>query len=495
MRKCPNCKNPLPVGARRCVHCRALVGDTMNEHDNSSTHMGFGGSYTSEEERASSTSLGLPGSLTLSRNVDGGSRRQMNHGFDESPHHTMLGLGPVMSNSRNSYDSNNDTMGAFSGQRTISGMPGISGFSVNSMNRSSARTPERSLKAVSMRPTREVQTVSDADLMSMRQNTPAVSVAVPPSDALRSSPKLDAFTPSSTAKTPTSSDAVFDSMLQFSAASDANDDDPFAGLPGVAPKPSSLVDEEFVDLTSKLFGDDFAAGTSNVDDDEDGWDFDFAPSSPEPNVDVPKLNIPDPEPAKVEAPKVADPETDEAERPPVISVADPVAAIKKTAETPEEPEKVDKAEKTSHEVVVAELGASKRTDKVATPAATPEEIEEASSAMGDFVLKCAAWSTLCVYLLWGIVSFKDKDKLFAGDSAFAGILLATIVAFCFISNIGYLALFDKSKGKVRSAVLLVATVLLGIGAVYANGLVAFNMPLIVIPIVLQLIGVVMNARR
>ena len=235
MRKCPNCKNPLPVGARRCVHCRALVGDTMNEHDNSSTHMGFGGSYTSEEERASSTSLGLPGSLTLSRNVDGGSRRQMNHGFDESPHHTMLGLGPVMSNSRNSYDSNNDTMGAFSGQRTISGMPGISGFSVNSMNRSSARTPERPLKAVSMRPTREVQTVSDADLMSMRQNTPAVSVAVPPSDALRSSPKLDAFTPSSTAKTPTSSDAVFDSMLQFSAASDANDDDPFAGLPGVAP--------------------------------------------------------------------------------------------------------------------------------------------------------------------------------------------------------------------------------------------------------------------
>ena len=165
------------------------------------------------------------------------------------------------------------------------------------------------------------------------------------------------------------------------------------------------------------------------------------------------------------------------------------------AETPEEPEKVDKAEKTSHEVVVAELGASKRTDKVATPAATPEEIEEASSAMGDFVLKCAAWSTLCVYLLWGIVSFKDKDKLFAGDSAFAGILLATIVAFCFISNIGYLAWFDKSKGKVRSAVLLVATVLLGIGAVYANGLVAFNMPLIVIPIVLQLIGVVMNARR
>ena len=304
MRKCPNCKNPLPVGARRCVHCRALVGDTMNEHDNSSTHMGFGGSYTSEEERASSTSLGLPGSLTLSRNVDGGSRRQMNHGFDESPHHTMLGLGPVMSNSRNSYDSNNDTMGAFSGQRTISGMPGISGFSVNSMNRSSARTPERPLKAVSMRPTREVQTVSDADLMSMRQNTPAVSVAVPPSDALRSSPKLDAFTPSSTAKTPTSSDAVFDSMLQFSAASDANDDDPFAGLPGVAPKPSSLVDEEFVDLTSKLFGDDFAAGTSNVDDDEDGWDFDFAPSSPEPNVDVPKLNIPDPEPAKVEAQKL-----------------------------------------------------------------------------------------------------------------------------------------------------------------------------------------------
>ncbi|MBQ8038186.1 MAG: hypothetical protein IJ268_14450, partial [Proteobacteria bacterium] len=60
------------------------------------------------------------------------------------------------------------------------------------------------------------------------------------------------------------------------APAETPSDDPLAGLAGVASvKPSSLVDEEFVDLTSKLFGDTFAQIKEDAEeDDDDGWDFD-----------------------------------------------------------------------------------------------------------------------------------------------------------------------------------------------------------------------------
>jgi hypothetical protein len=55
-----------------------------------------------------------------------------------------------------------------------------------------------------------------------------------------------------------------------------------AGLPGVAPMPSSLVDEEFVDLTSKLFGAEFAEVNQVDEEEEDGFDFDAPAAHPAP---------------------------------------------------------------------------------------------------------------------------------------------------------------------------------------------------------------------
>ena len=490
MRKCPNCKNPLPVGARRCVHCRALVGDSMNDHD-LSTHMGLGG-YTSEEERASSTSLGLPGAPTLSRSVDG-TRRQKISAFDESPHHTMLGLGPVISNVRDPHDSNNDTMGAFAGQRTISGMHGIYGFTQNHLS-ALARTPERPLKAVSMRPTREVQTVSDADLMAMRQNTPSVSVAVPPSEAMRSEPKLDAFETATSANVSSTSEAVFDSMLQFNASSPDSDDDPFAGLPGVEPKPSSLVDEEFVDLTSKLFGDDFAAGTANVDDDEDGWDFDFAPEPMEKSHEEPKPVVQQTEAKAVEpSDVVASDEKPES----AISASEGESKVEPPVETQEKPtvetqeKPTVKADKASEHDASKTADATTRAAEVA--AASGNEDATLSNPMSDFVLKCAAWSTLSVYILWFTVAMMKDGTLENGEGA--GLLLSAVVGLGFIANVVYLFGFDKMKRSTLSLMLGVATVLLVIATVYAYGTVSFNIPLIVIPMILQGFGVVMMARR
>ena len=77
----------------------------------------------------------------------------------------------------------------------------------------------------------------------------------------------------------------------------ANEDDPLAGLSGVsaAPVPSSLVDEEFTDLTSKLFGEDFA-DINETPVDEDGWDFDFDSPAAEPEVSEPVQEIKKTEP-------------------------------------------------------------------------------------------------------------------------------------------------------------------------------------------------------
>lgn len=489
MRKCPNCKNPLPVGARRCVHCRALVGDTAHENENASTHMGFGGGRDFDEERASSTSLGLPGSPMLSRSVDGDSRRQMSRAFDEAPHQTMLGLGPVMSNSRRQHDSNNDTMGAFSGQRTISGMPGISGF-IQSQTAASARTPERPLRAVSMRPTREVATVSDEDLFAAQRQAHNVSSG--------NAPEIDAFEPRSSspsfasapaaAASVSRSDAVMDSMLGFGAGHSSDDDDPFAGLPGVAPKPSSLVDEEFVDLTSQLFGDDFAAGTSGVDDEEDGWDFDFAPA---------KAPAADPKPAP--APETAAAPIDKTEaRPERLMPERADAAEAKPASV-----KSDAADAPSVKSETADAPSVKScvpaaaVQGVAAAAAAPEtadpgdEEAEAMSTMADFVLKAAAYASCMILLLWAITACKD-ELWKNGAPAF---LMFGIVAFCLLCNGLFLALFKKIKGIGLAAILIVASLALIFGVVRTHGDLPHIVSLALIPIAIQVISAIWCAAK
>ncbi len=220
MKKCPNCKKAIPVGARRCVHCRTLVTE---EGEQGSTSMGVGARDSSREfdlDR-NSTSLGRPGGSANSgfNGIPDFGRNSSN----DAPHHTMLGLGPIAaasaSNKRNPLD-----MDKVPVNHTMAGMPCIGA----NMTQNQAN---------------EIGRV-------MQKDEPVKPVAVTaPKEPVIPAPKVD-------------------------------EDDPLAGLAGVsaAPVPSSLVDEEFIDLTAKLFGDDFASiGNEVAEEVDDGWDFDFDP--------------------------------------------------------------------------------------------------------------------------------------------------------------------------------------------------------------------------
>jgi len=211
--------------------------------------MGFGVRREEVDEvaRGNSTSFGRPGSVEGLRPVeDGAVRGGYGRGYDAAPNQTMIGLGPVSLGGRRSWDDDDeDERVRGYASTTIAGMPGIS-FDADRRkmpahvdSRSQASTPQN-LNVVKVNP-----------------------LAVPaPSEV-----KFDA------AATHKKEAPVVAKKVNEPSAQPVIDD-PFFGLPGVAPKPSSLVDEEFVDLAAKLFGADFATGAHDADD-EDGWDFDI----------------------------------------------------------------------------------------------------------------------------------------------------------------------------------------------------------------------------
>ncbi|MCL2325176.1 MAG: hypothetical protein FWC40_01535 [Proteobacteria bacterium] len=247
MRKCPKCKKAIPVGERRCVHCRTIFGETNSGVEASSTRMGFGARREEADEvsRGNATSFGRPGSAeNLGPVEDGAVRGGFGRSYDASPNHTMIGLGPVSLGGRRSWDNDEDDNVRGYASTTIAGMPGVSfdadrrKMPVQADSRSQAATPQ--------------------NLNAVKVN----HVAVPAPREI----KFDAAAKHR-------EEASIVAKKGHEPASQPVDD-PFFGLPGVAPKPSSLVDEEFIDLGAKLFGADFATGAHDADD-EDGWDFDI----------------------------------------------------------------------------------------------------------------------------------------------------------------------------------------------------------------------------
>ena len=232
----------MPVGARRCVQCRSLVGEPADiDAMNAVTRMGAG-------------------------NPKDNTRADNGRNFQDQPmtHQTMIGLGPISAPS--SRRSSEDLSRNF-GQQTIAGMPGIS-FDSNARQggyrmAASAHTPDRGLSPVKAK----TENVWDDPPYS--------------SDSNHTAHAPQTHTP--TAK----SENINIPELTF-----PEEDDALAGMPGASVVPSSLVDEEFDDLTSKLFGDDFVIEQDD-DDDEDGLDFDV-PTDPTPVTPQPKpvVNIP-----------------------------------------------------------------------------------------------------------------------------------------------------------------------------------------------------------
>lgn len=239
MRKCPNCRKAIPVGARRCVHCRTLVNDSSGS-DPSSTRMGLGArrEEAPDFDVNNSTSFGRPGSQESLGGVAKSNERLPDaRRFDAAPHHTMIGLGPISGIRRQQNEAPERNFA----QTTIAGMPGIT-FDRNQQGFSSqSATPER-LTAVA-----DLGRSADSN---ERQRTVAPVVAKQ------------------------SIDAVSFDVPELVPSRAEDPEDALFALPGVVPPPSSLVDEEFVDLTSQLFGADFAIDAFDGDE-EDGWDFDF----------------------------------------------------------------------------------------------------------------------------------------------------------------------------------------------------------------------------
>ena len=377
MRKCPNCKKAIPVGAKKCIHCRASVVDYESQDGS--------GSWDNEVARNNTTAFGRPNSGNSLNPIDAGGRgyggvggrmgssnsydrisgisshvsssgsfgragsgfntpmsgsygrisgsygRANSSSYDEAPHNTMLGLGPIAAPSaRDFYD--DDGGSGNRGSNTIAGMPGIK----FDMNRRQAMEQDALIGAGSS------------------AATPPASNPVPkPLDI--SAPKVE----------------------------DKPEDDPFAGLPGVAPAPSSLVDEEFDDLTAKLFGDEFAAGGNDVGD-EEGFDFDFT-EEPE-------------EPAKIEKPVESEKSIEEILNAPAPK-KEPAEETKK-----EEALKAEKSEEKPAEEKPAEKAVAAKEE------APKKDIVKAEPSLLDKVAPIASIVAAVLSLSW-LVAIPEGGKI------------------------------------------------------------------------------------
>ena len=307
MRKCPSCKKAIPVGAKKCVHCRANVADFEMQGESAWEKeavrhgaAGFGGSIAGGGlnpidagsrgyggrggrsgsspgfDRISGASGPVPGALSGGfRRASGGFNAPMSgsygrasggygrasSGFDDAPHSTMLGLRPIASPTGRDFYDDDRGGGGNRVSNTIAGMPGIK----FDMTRRQAMEQDPFVEANNSMPTPEA-------LTPVPQPKP-LDISLTKEKASAMEDLFAGLSDGASAKT-ADPDDPFAGLPGVAPKKTANQDDPFAGLPGVAPAPSSLVDETFDDLTAKLFGDDFAAGGNDIGD-EEGFDFDF----------------------------------------------------------------------------------------------------------------------------------------------------------------------------------------------------------------------------
>ncbi len=466
----------MPVGARRCVHCRTLIGDA----EEGSTRLGFGGSRhddvnAAEADYGNSTSFGRPGS-GFGSNIEEDDRRGGMMGGNDAPHQTMLGLGPISSSaSRRMFDESSER-GGFA-QTTISGMPGISFDSSGrqslrggmNMGPSQMRTPAREINPVSMGiPPQEIRPQEikhSSPHEAVAESLMGVSFDEPAKPAEVAAPKVE---------------------LEQEPVIATNSDDPFANLPGVAPKPSSLVDEEFVDLTSKLFGDDFAAGTKEQDLEDDGWDFDFAPEEPE------KKEEPTAEAPKPEADAAAKFDED---HPTAAAVKAAAAAYvpqdkKETTNAAEseakkddssDDKKIEKSEASAKDAEKSDADAKNEPAKAESGASEPaKKADKKQSLPLSAIFAIAA----CVLgILWIIIAFANGGSDHKG---FATALVTTLIA----SAIGgaHAGAFAKCGKTLWMALLLVGALMLFVAGALTDAGKAVAQPVLIGAALLELIS-------
>ena len=449
MRKCPNCKKAVPVGARRCVYCRMLIADSTNEApinsgQNSMTQMGFGNAKEDDFDSNNSTSLGLPGG-NFAPNIGSADKRSIHH-FDvnEAPHQTMIGLGPITSNS--SRNVGNPAKDTNSGMHTIAGMPGVS-FDPSEVAAFKARltpmrnTPIRPSQAVLNTPNEAPVNIpkgirrSNVNMTPVAQPTPSRSTQTPIPSAQSAIPKSQpALKPQSQVNQPAVAQPAPAPSAAAAAPKTASNDNLLAGLPGVAPVPSSLVDEEFVDLTSKVFGSDFAGVNESFDDEEDGLDFDF-PSAPEKPQQPAAQKAPAPAPAPAPQPQVI----------PIPSIPQPKANIQPAA--PAKPKTVEPAQP------AAKAEPAPEPKKIVEPLPAQEEIplRNASGGTMDYITLILAMLSAVACIAW---------LAFAAISLSTLTMLAGATILSIIIDGIYFPLRNKIKPVMMTLIFLIALIVL-----------------------------------
>ena len=434
MRKCPNCKKAVPVGARRCVHCRALVGEASVEADNSSTRMGFGGSrdsYSGESKGNNMTSLGLPGTGGLSRGLEDSSMRcQLGAAFDAAPHQTMIGLGPIESGTSRGEVGRSPKRQSFS-QTTIAGMPGIA-FDALSLAGEGARTGDSGMVHMRTTPARGMASVSSAGGGNPRPVTPAVAVKPVPA--------------------PDSGKPVA-----------GEPEDIFFGLPGVAPKPSSLLDEEFVDLTSKLFGDDFAVDAKEAE--EDGWDFDV-PSEPVSTSASPEvLAVP-----------ASSPEVSPEPVAPVAPTSEVAAPVQSEPSQPQ-PEVQDSR---------SSVEPSEESSLPATSVAS-RDVARGGGHVMDKGMVIGAVVSMAVFFVWIVKTGIEAGIAEQKFCVIAAILCIVLDASCLV--------FRRHLGGLASAGLFGGGIFCVVGAMALSGSGILNIGLLMVGLLLQVVSAVLCVFR
>ncbi|MBQ9394386.1 MAG: hypothetical protein IJU23_02575 [Proteobacteria bacterium] len=385
MRKCPNCKKPVPVGIARCLYCQASLASDRDDEENVNS---FRGVHSGEDDE-------------FEPKAQGGRARRA----------TMIGLGAISLD--DAKPSKNPEP-----QRTIVGMPGIS---ADLLRQSNAFQNNKHSEIES--PRKMINPAPDDDLkpkQSGSNNT--VSSQVEPAKKSEPVKTPDPAPKAEPAKKVDLMDGILGDFFD-PLQGPVEDDDILKGLPGVAPVPSSLMDEEVVDLTSQLFGDDFAAVKDfDDDDDDDGFDFDI-PAFAQPTPAKPAEPVKAAEPVKqTETAKVAE----------VVKPAEPV--------------KTSEPAKTSVKAVVP--GESKKTESGRNLDAVPQRLDEkpvSSTNRHDWLLiGCVSAVVVCMIVC--IVLPPEHKPLFMG------------LAFLIVTLNFAVCLLNKSQNVLRAA-------LLGVGAV------------------------------
>ena len=434
MRKCPNCKKAVPVGARRCVYCRTILGESENEDYGNSTQLGFlrdrdSGSFSQNN-------------VMQRRNGAGGYQ-------DGGVHQTMIGLGPIPAGTGRGSDNDRGSNQGFA-QRTMAGMPGIS-FDAQHPNGTYRMGAQSSAGA-------------SGSGWRVEPNYQSQNNAMPVDPI-----QIQARTPERPMKPVAQRDPVIEKKAEPvipPPQAKAGTENVLAGLPGVAPMPSSLVDEEFVDLTSKLFGAEFAEVNQVDEEEEDGFDFDAPAAHPAP---VAAAAVP-PTPASPAAP-AAPPATPLSGYPTLKPPADSKASDK-SSEDQKASDKSSEEQETS--------APQKDAAAEAAPSGQAAASHKAKLSTMMFAALASAGLSALMAILWFVMASGSINWDAQMTIALVGAAAANIVidAVCLIA-------YRKFSSMTLAILFFVGVVLFMGAAVMASGNI-LALPLFALAMVAQL---------